>query len=533
MHSSRTGSHDPVHLGVARRLLVAFALVLLTALTFAGAASAGGTSITGTATPYATISSAGPLEDIYVGNDLSCQIKREGTLELYSGYPGDCGTMVSYGGVLYTPDFEDHEGTGQEGELEESATPFDAKALVTPEEVEADPSAEHNQAYTPISQSPVTGTGSEADPLKVVTVVQAGVKVRITQTDSYVVGQDYYTVAIVTENLTGSPLEVELYRGQDCYLNGIDNGYGVEGTGECSTTENNEPAGYVEALVPSSSPASHYLETGYYSNWEAIGTRQPLSDSCDCSTYEDNADSVSWSLTLPSAGTQAVSVEHVFSLTGTIPAAPPAPPAAPTVSTGPSVSPAGPPTVGQPLTGAQGSYPGAESYSYQWMRCTTADPASCTAIAGATSTTYTPTAADAGDYLEFVVTATNSSGSVLAKATLVGPVASVATKTTAIVKVAPPAPCASARTETLHWLTKAGVRLASVSITLNRRTVRRLSGAARSAKISMVGLPAGKVTIKISGRTRSGKTYTNTRVYQLCRPVPTEASGTSLFLSHH
>jgi hypothetical protein len=137
------------------------ALTLVGALTFAGAASAG-TAITGEPTPYVDINSAGPLEDIYVGNDLSCQVKREGTLELYSGYPGDCGTMVTYGGVLYTPDFEDHEGTKQEGELEQSATPFDAKAEVTQEEVEAEPAAEHDQAYTPISQSGVTGTGTEA-----------------------------------------------------------------------------------------------------------------------------------------------------------------------------------------------------------------------------------------------------------------------------------------------------------------------------------------------------------------------------------
>jgi hypothetical protein len=529
MPPSRPVSDSSVHVGGARRLLVAFALVLLATLTFAGSASAGGDTITGEPTPYVDISSAGPLEDIYVGNDLSCQIEREGTLELYSGYPGDCGTMVAYGGVLYTPDFEDHEGTSQEGELENSATPFDSKALVTQEEVEAAPAAEHNQAYTPISQSAVTGTGTEANPLKVVTVVQAGTKVRISQTDSYVVGQDYYTVAIVTENLTSSPLEVELYRGQDCYLNGVDDGYGVAGSGECSTTQNNEPAGYVEALVPSSTPASHYLETGYFSNWAAIGTRQPLSDSCDCETYEDNGDSVSWSLTLPSAGTQAVSVEHVFSLTGTIPAAPPAPSVAPTVSTGPSISPVGPPAVGQSLTGAQGSYPGAESYSYQWLRCTNADPASCTPIGGAISTTYTPTAADAGDYLEFVVTATNSSGSVLGQATLVGPVAVIATPTTVSSKVSPAA-CSSTRTETLHWQTKVGVRLASVSITLNGRTVRHLSGAARSAKISMVGLPAGKVTIKIRGRTRFGKTYTNTRVYEPCRGVPTDLGAASLFL---
>jgi hypothetical protein len=51
------------------------ALVLLAALAFAGTASANGRTITGVPTPYVDISSAGPLEDIYVGNDLSCQVR--------------------------------------------------------------------------------------------------------------------------------------------------------------------------------------------------------------------------------------------------------------------------------------------------------------------------------------------------------------------------------------------------------------------------------------------------------------------------
>ena len=45
--------------------------------------------------------------------------------------------------------------------------------------------------------------------------------------------------------------------------------------------------------------------------------------------------------------------------------------------------------------------------SYQWMRCLNA----CTAIAGATTTTYSPSAADLGRSLEFVEMGTNAGGS--------------------------------------------------------------------------------------------------------------------------
>src|ERR1019366_1088275 len=77
------------------------ALVLIIALVAAPAASA---------TPSQDIASAGPLTDIWIGNDLSCQIAYAGDAsnEFYppsSAGPADCGTFLSYGGTLYAPDF--------------------------------------------------------------------------------------------------------------------------------------------------------------------------------------------------------------------------------------------------------------------------------------------------------------------------------------------------------------------------------------------------------------------------------------------
>src|SRR4051812_31158975 len=57
----------------------------------------------------------GPLTQVAIGNDLSCQVQHTGdtSFELFpsSTTPGDCGTMLATGGQLYTPDFSSHGAT--------------------------------------------------------------------------------------------------------------------------------------------------------------------------------------------------------------------------------------------------------------------------------------------------------------------------------------------------------------------------------------------------------------------------------------
>jgi hypothetical protein len=89
-----------------------------------------------------------------------------------------------------------------------------------------------------------------------------------------------------------------------------------------------------------------------------------------------------------------------------------------------------PPTItgsavsGQTLTAAPGTWSGspAPTFAYAWQRCD-ATGASCSSIAGATSTTYILTAADVGSKLLVVVTATNSGGSGVASSSATGLVA--------------------------------------------------------------------------------------------------------------
>ena len=94
------------------------------------------------------------------------------------------------------------------------------------------------------------------------------------------------------------------------------------------------------------------------------------------------------------------------------------------------------------------------SYTYQWDRCatTSAQPpttGSCTAIAGATSPTYTVQSADSGHSLVPIVTATNASGSASTNITsgscdtgeMLGETEGSAYATTSAVPTAQPAGC--------------------------------------------------------------------------------------------
>jgi hypothetical protein len=73
---------------------------------------------------------------------------------------------------------------------------------------------------------------------------------------------------------------------------------------------------------------------------------------------------------------------------------------------------------GKTLTSSLGSWIGTAkiTYKYQWMRCTTtykaatSKGAKCSAISGASKTTYKLAAADVGKYVRLVVTATNAYG---------------------------------------------------------------------------------------------------------------------------
>jgi hypothetical protein len=264
----------------------------------------------------------GPLTRVVVGNELSCQVQHTGdtSLEFFpaAAAPGDCGTFIASGGTLYAPAFSTHDGTAT-GSLG-ATTPFAA-----------------------VSQTAVTGSGGADSPRTVVTVADAGT-LRITQTDSYVAGEESYRTDIAIKNNATAPASVIVYRAGDCYLQNTDAGYGFtdppnNGVG-CAENPNNTPPGRIEEFVPIS-PGNKFSEDGFSTIWGQIGAKAPFPDTCaHCGDSIDNGAGISWNVDVPPGATVVRSQYTTFSPTGRAGPPPSAPASTPPVQ-GPEGNPLG------------------------------------------------------------------------------------------------------------------------------------------------------------------------------------------------
>ena len=144
----------------------------------------------------ATINTPGPLTNIYLSDELNCQVDHLGDAshEFFGDVPGACATLIATGGTLYGP------------------TILPAGGAAMP-----------RTPYTVVSQTAVTGAGTPASPYTVVSVVDAGASgLRLTQTDSYIVGAESYRTDVAVANTTGAPINFILYRAGDCFLQDSD-----------------------------------------------------------------------------------------------------------------------------------------------------------------------------------------------------------------------------------------------------------------------------------------------------------------------
>ena len=189
------------------RLLASFVLVLGTlglSTAAIGSASADG--------DHTSITSAGPLTTITATNHLVCAVHHSGQPDGEFAYDfpqygiSACGTLVGFGGTTYGAEnivcYPDDSGCGGNPPCPPTTRP--------------------------ISQSAVTGSGTSGDPYQLVTVVTAGSgssELQLTQTDSYVVGDQSYTSDVQVENIGTETVDGVLYRAADCNLES-DNGLG-------------------------------------------------------------------------------------------------------------------------------------------------------------------------------------------------------------------------------------------------------------------------------------------------------------------
>jgi hypothetical protein len=237
-----------------------------------------------------SITSTGPLTNITIGSDLSCAVNHVG--DTHGEFYGDnaCGTFLAIAGG---------EGTTVYG----PSVPFGPSVA----------------GYSPVDQTPVTGTGSSADPFTVTTRVDAGTDLHLTQKDTYVVGDEFYTTDVSVSNSGSTGATVTLYRAGDCYLQDSDSGTGAydPGSGAIACVAGSGGGGgatetRVEEWVPRS-PGSHYREGLFSTVWNEVAAGTGFTDQCDCATPQDNGAGLSWTFTLLPGGETTRSNETRFS----------------------------------------------------------------------------------------------------------------------------------------------------------------------------------------------------------------------------
>jgi uncharacterized repeat protein (TIGR01451 family) len=239
-----------------------------------------------------TISSSGPLTNITISPDLNCSVNHTGDAAGEWFDNTACGTL---------------------------AVDLSTNTLYGPAFIPAGGSASPLTPYTAVNQTGPTGSGTSGDPYKIVTVADLGSSgLRITQTDTYVVGQESYRTDVQISNSNNSSRSVRLYAAGDCYLQSSDFGYGRVDGSAVACTATTDPSSRIEQLYPLTS-GSHYMETFYDTMWARIGAQQPGPDTCDCSTNEDNAILLSWDVSVPASGSVVVSHLTTFSPLGVQP----------------------------------------------------------------------------------------------------------------------------------------------------------------------------------------------------------------------
>jgi uncharacterized repeat protein (TIGR01451 family) len=266
------------------RKIVALLSALTVAATCAGTAAAQSTKI----------ESAGPLTRVEITTDLNCAVSHIADTDPEFFSDTACGTLVAVGTALFGP-----------------------------ANIPAGGGATPRTAFTPVTQSAVTGTGTPANPYRIVTVVSLGeTGLQLTETDSYVVGEEAYRTDVTISNTGAAPQSVIVYRAGDCYLQNSDDGFGrVDGAAvACRGVQDPDaatpaPGNRIEQWIPLTAGSSYY-EASYNQVWSHIGSRLPFPNTCRCDEYIDNGAGLSWTVVVPAGG--AVTLSHLtnFSPTG-------------------------------------------------------------------------------------------------------------------------------------------------------------------------------------------------------------------------
>jgi hypothetical protein len=163
--------------------------------------------------------------------------------------------------------------------------------------------------YTMVSQSPVTGTGTAADPLMLVTKYDAGASLEVTQTTTYVNGTQQFTVRWDVHNGFGSAVRFKALAAADFFFEGSDKGTGIFTQGPPrfiggTNADTGRSGGFAEILGPPINPQawSAYQALAYGNVAGTVWGKVETASANDSASFDnsvvgeqvDNAGGVEW-----------------------------------------------------------------------------------------------------------------------------------------------------------------------------------------------------------------------------------------------
>ncbi len=280
---------------MAKHLVLRRRTAFLVALLLAVIALVGGA---GPALAAEAIITPGALTRVEITEDLNCAVDHVADERSEFYLDTACATLVATGGTLYGP----------------AAIPA------------GDLGASPRTTVTAVSQSAVTGAGTAAEPFRISTVVDLGTSgLRVTETDSYVAGQESYRTDVALENRGGAAASGILYRAGDCFLQNSDVGFGVidEATGAVACLAQDldntgTPGDRIEQWLPLTAGSS-FLHAQYAEVWGKIGAQEPFDNTCRCDALIDNGAGLSWNFTVAAGASASYSHLTTFSPLGQVP----------------------------------------------------------------------------------------------------------------------------------------------------------------------------------------------------------------------
>jgi cysteine-rich repeat protein len=153
-------------------------------------------------------------------------------------------------------------------------------------------------AWTPVSQSEVTGQGTAEDPYQVVTIVSAG-GFRLAQTVRYVVPNVYFEVRLTLVPPVGNTQDVRIYHWLDTFLNGGDYGPAFSQPASNPTVVGVAKGGQYELLIQGNRAWNAYFSGVYYRPGELIELGGSLDNTLDTDPDTDNGIAAQWDIAAP------------------------------------------------------------------------------------------------------------------------------------------------------------------------------------------------------------------------------------------